>query len=217
MFMKPEDLILTIPALMIAVILHEVAHGYVAYKMGDPTPKAAGRLTLNPIPHIDLLGTIILPGLLMLVGSPIVFGWAKPVPINPYNFKDLKKGMFLTSIAGVAMNFSLAVLFGMLNRLLRAVVYSVPEEVATFLIIPLMIFTTKVVLINLVLGLFNAIPIPPLDGSKALMSLLSYKYWEMFYRFEQYGFLIITVLLFTGVLQSIILPPLVFLYNLILN
>ncbi|RUM27928.1 MAG: site-2 protease family protein [Aquifex sp.] len=217
MFTKPEDIILTIPALMIAVILHEVAHGYVAYKMGDPTPKEAGRLTLNPIPHIDPLGTIILPGLLMLVGSPIIFGWAKPVPINPYNFRDLKKGMFFTSIAGVAMNFSLAVLFGMLNRLLRTIVYSVPEEVATFLIIPLMIFTTKVVLINLVLGLFNAIPIPPLDGSKALMSLLSYKYWEMFYRFEQYGFLIITVLLFTGVLQSIILPPLVFLYNLILN
>jgi len=217
MFTRPEDIILTIPALMMAVILHEVAHGYVAYKMGDPTPKEAGRLTLNPIPHIDPLGTIILPGLLMLVGSPIIFGWAKPVPINPYNFRDLKKGMFFTSIAGVAMNFSLAVLFGMLNRLLRTIVYSVPEEVATFLIIPLMIFTTKVVLINLVLGLFNAIPIPPLDGSKALMSLLSYKYWEMFYRFEQYGFFIITVLLFTGVLQSIILPPLVFLYNLILN
>ncbi|RUM28444.1 MAG: site-2 protease family protein [Aquifex sp.] len=217
MFASPEELILTIPALMIAVILHEVAHGWVAYKMGDYTPKEAGRLTINPIPHIDLLGTIILPGILMLIGSPIVFGWAKPVPINPANFRDLRKGMFLVSIAGVAANFILAISFGIFNRFLREILPLVPPEVGKFLIIPLMIFSAKVVLINLVLGLFNAIPIPPLDGSKALMSFLSYRYWEMFYRFEQYGFLIITALLFTGVLQSIIMPPLIFLYRLILG
>ncbi len=217
MFMRPEDLILTIPALMIAVILHEVAHGWVAYKMGDPTPKEAGRLTINPIPHIDPIGTIILPGLLMLVGSPILFGWAKPVPINPYNFRDLRKGMFLVSIAGITANFSMALFFGAMNRMLREILPLVPQEVENYLLIPLMIFTTKAVLINLVLGLFNAIPIPPLDGSKAVMSLLSYKYWELFYRFEQYGFLIIAVLLLTGVLQSLILPPLVFLYRLILG
>ncbi|NPA33189.1 MAG: site-2 protease family protein [Aquificae bacterium] len=217
MFTKPEDIILTIPALMIAVILHEVAHGWVAYKMGDPTPKEAGRLTLNPIPHIDPLGTIILPGLLMLAGSPIVFGWAKPVPINPMNFKDLRKGMFLVSIAGISANLALAVLFGLINRALRHILPLVPEQLAGLLVIPLLIFTTKTVLINLVLALFNAIPIPPLDGSKALMSFLSYRYWELFYRFEQYGFIIITVLLFTGVLQSIIMPPLVFLYRLILG
>ncbi|NPB08357.1 MAG: site-2 protease family protein [Aquificae bacterium] len=215
--MDLQEIILSIPALMIAVILHEVAHGWVAYRMGDPTAKEEGRLTLNPIPHIDPLGTIILPALLMLMGSPILFGWAKPVPVNPSRFRDLRKGMFLVSIAGISANFLLAVLFGILNRLLREVVHTVPEPVAESLIIPLMIFTTKAVLINLVLGLFNAIPIPPLDGSRALMSFLSFRYWELFYRYEVYGFLLITLLLLTGILQRIIYPPLVTLYRLILG
>lgn len=211
------SIVLAIPALMIAVILHEVAHGYAAYKMGDPTAKEMGRLTLNPIPHIDPLGTIVLPALLMLVGSPILFGWAKPVPIDPLRFKDLRKGMFLVSIAGVLTNFSLAILFGVMNRLLREFAPAVPDELHQTLIKPLLIFTTQSVGINLILGIFNAIPIPPLDGSKALMSFFSYKYWETFYRYETYGFLLITVLLFTGVLQQIIFPPFYFLYRLILG
>ncbi len=211
------DIVLAIPALMIAVILHEVAHGYAAYKMGDPTAKEMGRLTLNPIPHIDPFGTIIFPAILMLVGSPILFGWAKPVPIDPSRFKDLRKGMFIVSIAGVLANFSLAVLFGLTNRLLREFIPVVPAEMLDAVIMPLLIFTTQSVSINLILGLFNAIPIPPLDGSRALMSFISYKYWELFYRYEMYGFLLITVLLFTGVIQQIILPPFYFLYRLILG
>ncbi len=211
------DIILAIPALMIAVILHEVAHGYAAYKMGDSTAKDMGRLTLNPIPHIDPFGTIIFPAILMIVGSPILFGWAKPVPIDPSRFRDLRKGMFIVSIAGVLANFSLAIFFGILNRFLRELSPLVPGEIFTTLIQPLLIFTTQSVGINLILGLFNAIPIPPLDGSRALMSFISYRYWELFYRYEMYGFLLITVLLFTGVIQQIILPPFYFLYRLILG
>ncbi|HHJ64668.1 MAG TPA: site-2 protease family protein, partial [Aquifex aeolicus] len=104
--MNLSEAILSVPALMIAVILHEVAHGWVAYRMGDPTAKMAGRLTLNPLPHIDPFGTILLPAMFILLGSPIIFGWAKPVPINPLNFRDLRRGTFFTSIAGVVTNLS---------------------------------------------------------------------------------------------------------------
>ncbi len=212
-----QEAILTIPALMIAVILHEVAHGWVAYKMGDPTAKLAGRITLNPIPHIDLLGTIILPGLFILINSPILFGWAKPVPINPMNFKDLRRGTFFVSIAGVVTNIFLAVIFGALYRIITGMIYSADANITHSVLIPLAIFCAKSVLINLILALFNIIPIPPLDGSRALMSFLSLKYWEAFYRMEMYGFLIISILLFTGILGKIIYPPLVFLYDLILG
>ncbi len=212
-----SGMVLAIPALMIAVILHEVAHGYAAYKMGDPTAKEMGRLTLNPIPHIDPLGTIILPALLMLMGSSIIFGWAKPVPIDPSRFRNLRKGMFIVSIAGIITNFSLAVFFGIFNRVLHELSQFTSPTITELLITPLTIFSTYSVGINLILGLFNAIPIPPLDGSKALMSLVSYKYWELFYRYEMYGFIVITVLLFTGILQQIILPPFTYLYRLILG
>lgn len=211
------DIALAIPALMIAVILHEVAHGYAAYKMGDTTAKEMGRLTINPIPHIDPFGTIIFPLILMLVGSPIIFGWAKPVPINPSRFRNLRKGMFIVSIAGVLANFSLAVFFGLTNRFLRELIPLVPENVFQAIIQPLLIFTTQSVGINLILGLFNSIPIPPLDGSRALMSFVSYKYWELFYRYEMYGLLLITILIFSGVIQQVILPPFYFLYRLILG
>ncbi|MEN3028671.1 MAG: site-2 protease family protein [Aquificaceae bacterium] len=208
--MDIQEAIVTLPALMIAVILHEYAHGWVAYRMGDQTAKESGRLTLNPIPHVDLFGTLLLPGLLMLAGSPILFGWAKPVPINPLRFKNLRLGTFMVSVAGIAMNLWLALLFASLYRLIR-------EGYLNFLsdeiLIPLALFLGKGVLINLVLALFNAIPIPPLDGSRAVMSFFSVKYWELFYRFEMYGFLIITLLLFTGLLGRIIFPPILFLWN----
>ncbi|NPA42007.1 MAG: site-2 protease family protein [Aquificae bacterium] len=215
--MNLSEAILSIPALMIAVILHEVAHGWVAYKMGDPTAKHAGRLTLNPIPHIDPIGTIVLPAMFIILNSPIIFGWAKPVPINPLNFRDLRKGTFFTSIAGVAMNLTLAVSFGVAYRFLYGVADLVDPFITKTVIYPLLIFCAKSVLINLILALFNIIPIPPLDGSRALMSFLSFKYWELFYKYEIYGFLVITLLLFTGVIGKIIYPPLVFLYHMILG
>ena len=215
--MNLSEAVLSIPALMVAVILHEVAHGWVAYRWGDPTAKLAGRLTLNPIPHVDPIGTLLLPAMFIILGSPIIFGWARPVPINPMNFRDLRKGTFFVSIAGVVMNLSLAILFGVLYRVISSLHDTVDPFVAQSIITPLLIFCTKSVFINLILALFNIIPIPPLDGSKALMSFLSFKYWEVFYRYEIYGFFVITILLFTGVLGKIIYPPLIFLYHLILG
>jgi len=212
-----SEAILSIPALMIAVILHEVAHGWVAYKMGDPTAKHEGRLTLNPLPHIDPIGTLLLPGMFILLNSPIIFGWAKPVPINPMNFRDLRMGTFFTSIAGVVMNLLLALGFGLSYRVLYSIGDALDPFLVNSVIYPLMIFCAKSVLINLILALFNILPIPPLDGSRALMSFLSFKYWELFYKYEVYGFLVITLLLFTGIIGKIIYPPLIFLYHTILG
>ena len=212
--MNVQDLVIAIPAIMVAVILHEYAHGWVAYKMGDPTAKEEGRLTLNPIPHIDLLGTLVFPAILLLIGSNILFGWAKPVPINPFRFRDLRKGTFFVSIAGVCMNLALASTFGLLYRIAEA---GYLDFLTPAVVQPLVIFFVKSVMINTVLAVFNIIPIPPLDGSRAVMSFFSLKHWELFYRFEMYGFLIIMLLLFTGILQRIIAPIVIFLYGVFLG
>lgn len=208
--MDIQEAVVTLPALMVAVILHEYAHGWMAYKMGDPTAKEFGRLTLNPVPHIDPLGTLLLPGLLMLVGSPILFGWAKPVPVNPMRFRNLRLGTFLVSVAGILMNLWLALVF---SSVYRFIMQGHLDLLGESVLLPLALFSAKAVLINLVLAFFNAIPIPPLDGSRALMSFFSVKYWELFYRFEMYGFFLITFLLFTGVLGQVIFPPILLLWN----
>ncbi len=216
--MNFEQIIVTIPALMMAVIFHEIAHGAAAYAMGDKSAKEAGRLTINPIPHIDLLGTIILPGLLMLVGSPILFGWAKPVPINPYRFKDLRIGMLLVSSAGALANIGMAISGAILFRILESTIASDinPLFFAT-VVDPLLWFSRELVIINLVLAFFNLLPIPPLDGSRILMSFFSVKYWEEFYKFEPYGFLILTLLIFTGIIGKIIYPFIAISYKLLLG
>ncbi len=212
--MDPQMAVVSIPALMMAVILHEYAHGLVAYKMGDPTAKEFGRLTLNPIPHIDPLGTVILPGMLMLIGSPVLFGWAKPVPINPLRFRNIRLGTFFVSIAGIVMNIWLAVVFALLYR---AIMKGYLNFLNDAVLIPIALFSATAVLINLVLAFFNTIPIPPLDGSRAVMSFFSVKYWELFYRFEMYGFLIIMLLLFTGFIGKVIGPSILFLWNYLLG
>lgn len=170
-------------------------HGYVALKFGDHTAERAGRLTLNPIPHIDLFGTILLPAFLIFTGSPILFGWAKPVPVNPLNFSDLRRGELLVSAAGILANFSLAILAAIIFQVLNALPQEFPAYVGSIL--------TFAVLINLVLGLFNLLPIPPLDGSKILMSQLPFNLARQYEKLTPYGFLILLMLLVTGMLGFI--------------
>ncbi|MCL4366192.1 site-2 protease family protein [Patescibacteria group bacterium] len=183
----PEFFALSIIILLFSVIVHEVMHGVMALKFGDHTAERAGRLTLNPIPHIDLFGTILLPALLIFTGSPILFGWAKPVPVNPLNFSNLRKGELLVSAAGILANFSLAIIAALIFHLLNALPQTFPSLLGS-----LLRFT---VTINLILGIFNLFPIPPLDGSKILLSQLPYNLARSYQRIEPYGFLILLVLL----------------------
>lgn len=154
------DIIFSIAVLVISVVVHEVAHGAVANYFGDPTARLAGRLSLNPVRHLDLFGSIIVPLLLALTGSGIIFGWAKPVPVNTYNLRG-KYSDVLVSFAGPASNIILAVLFGLIIRFFGGV-----------LPLSFLSISAAVVLVNIVLAVFNLIPIPPLDGSKILFSFL---------------------------------------------
>lgn len=184
--MSPEFFAISILVLLFSVILHEVMHGVMALRFGDHTAQRAGRLTLNPIPHIDPIGTIILPALLIVSGSPILFGWAKPVPVNPLNFSNLRTGELLVAAAGILSNFALAIISAVLFHILNAF----PET-------PSLILSTLrfAVLINLVLGIFNLFPIPPLDGSKILLSQLPYNLAREYEKLERYGFLILIILM----------------------
>jgi len=187
--------IFTLLVLLFSIIIHEIAHGSVAYYLGDPTAKYAGRLTLNPLKHLDLFGSIILPLSLFLLYSlagtagPIV-GWAKPVPINPNNFRDKRWGELKVSIAGPAMNFFIAVLFGLAIRF-------IPLPSTLFL------FFSIIVLYNFLWGLFNLVPIPPLDGSHILFSLLPYRYKRFQIMLHQYGLFILIFFIFFGGLELI--------------
>jgi len=183
----PEFFALSIIVLLFSVILHEVMHGWVALKFGDHTAERAGRLTLNPIPHIDLFGTILLPALLIFTGSPILFGWAKPVPVNPLNFTNLRKGELLVSAAGILANFGLAIVASLIYHFLNALPQTFPPIVGSVLRFTIMI--------NLVLGIFNLFPIPPLDGSKILLSQLPLNLARSFQRIEPYGIFILLILL----------------------
>ncbi len=185
--MDPVFLALSIVILLFSVIIHEVMHGVAALKFGDRTALDAGRLTLNPLPHIDPVGTILLPILLMISGSPILFGWAKPVPINPLNFSNIRKGELFVSAAGIASNFGLAIAASLIYHFLNALPQTIPALVGSLL--------HYTVIINLVLGIFNLFPIPPLDGSKILLSQLPYNLARSYARIERYGFIILLILL----------------------
>lgn len=171
--------------LLFSVILHEVAHGLAALYFGDHTAQRAGRLTLNPIPHIDPIGTVLLPLLLVISGSRFLFGWAKPVPVNPLNFRDIKTGELVVSGAGIAVNFALVILGTFFFHLLGANLSPIFLALLQF-----------VININLILAIFNLLPIPPLDGSKVLMALLPPHLAAQFAQLERYGFFILLALWF---------------------
>lgn len=178
--------IFSLIALFFSVVLHEIAHGSVAYSLGDPTAKYEGRLTLNPLKHIDPFGSVILPLLLFIANSPILVGWAKPVPVNPYNFRDQKWGQLKVAIAGPATNFGIAIIFGLILK-----ITGTDSIFGGFL--------ATVVFLNLLLGLFNLLPIPPLDGSWVLFRLLPDSFSQLKYFMTQYGmFILILFLLFGG-------------------
>ena len=177
-------LVLSIPGLLLALSMHEFAHGYAAYKMGDNTAKYSGRLSINPLDHLDPIGTLCL--LLFR------FGWAKPVPINPYNFKNHRKGIIIVSLAGPLMNFLLALLSAFAIEIFNSFVPA--SKISEFFVIVL--YYSE--LLNVGLMVFNLIPIPPLDGSKVLLELLPYRYKEFFYRMERYSTLLLLVLLFAN-------------------
>jgi Zn-dependent protease len=185
--------------LLFSVIIHELAHGYVAYSMGDPTAKYAGRLTLNPLKHLDAFGSIILPGLLLLAsgGQGPVLGWAKPVPVNPYNFKDQKWGDVKVSIAGPASNIVLALVFGLLLRFVPLNVLDLAPGMS--------IMFYYVVQINIMLAIFNLLPIPPLDGSWILFKILPYgpTFEKVKIFLQQYGLIILIFLLFFNGLSGL--------------
>jgi Zn-dependent protease len=173
--------------LLFSIVIHEVSHGSVANFLGDPTAKYEGRLTLNPIKHLDPIGSILFPLLLLLFtrGQGPIFGWAKPVPINPYNFKNPKWDEAKVAIAGPGANILIALFFGLLTR---------------FFSLPISLFNlfSIIVILNLLLALFNLIPIPPLDGSHILFTFLPERYWKAKLILQQYGFLFLIFFIFFG-------------------
>ena len=194
--------------ILIAITFHEVSHGYVAYKLGDPTAKMMGRLTLNPIAHIDIFGTILLPFILVIAtNGQFVFGYAKPVPINPMNFKNQRQGMALSAAAGPVTNLVLAFFCFMILKLVITPLAAVfPGAVTETVIRPVAMIFTSGIIINVVLATFNMIPIPPLDGGRVLAGLLPSKQAASLSRIEPFGFIIVIVLIYSGIANYIIMP-----------
>ncbi|MCX7914419.1 MAG: site-2 protease family protein [Thermodesulfovibrionales bacterium] len=202
-----QVLISAIPILF-AIVLHEVAHGYVAYRLGDPTAKVMGRLSLNPIPHIDIVGTILMPLMLFVFTSgQFVIGYAKPVPINPSNFKNPKRDMAISAAFGPITNLILAVLsFLILKYVLLPISATLTSDLASNIIKPLILMVTASVTINVILATFNMLPIPPLDGGRVLMGILPYRQSLLLGKIEPYGFLIVILLVVLGISSYIVVP-----------
>lgn len=200
------DFLLVVPVLLFSVVVHEVAHAWQALREGDTTARDLGRITFNPIPHLDLVGSLIVPTVLYLLPGDFLFGWAKPVPVNPRNYRDPRAGDIRVSLAGIVANLGLVVLFALALAViaaLRGVPYfsgSIGTSIS--------FMVTYGVLINLILAYFNLLPIPPLDGSHVLYHLLPPEAGARYREMGRYGvtLLLLTVLVFPGVLGTILSP-----------
>ncbi len=205
--MESQLIIFQIIVLIFSVIIHEYMHGWMANYLGDPTAKDAGRLTINPIPHIDIWGSIILPFMLVITKMPFLFGYAKPVPFNPYNLRDQKYGSAKVALAGPLSNFAIALFFGLLLRFFSGYLIS-------FNLVLIGLFQI-IVYLNIFLMVLNLLPIPPLDGSKVLMPFLPYDWQMNFLKLEQFGFALVLLFILFGF--SLIIPVINFLFKLIVG
>ncbi len=201
----PIILIFQLIVLIFSVMIHEISHGFMAYRLGDRTAKESGRLTLNPIKHIDPFGSVLLPLFLFIVKSPVLFGWAKPVPFNPFNLKNPKKDSGLIAMAGPASNFLIAAVFSVILKLVGLTnFYFAPAFI---------IFLNIIILVNVVLAVFNLVPIPPLDGSKVLFAVLPKGAEKFQIILEQYGFFVLLFFIFFGF--QLIIPIILTIYRLL--
>jgi len=192
--------------ILAAIVFHEVAHGWVAFRLGDPTAARMGRLTLNPISHIDLFGTVIFPLILVIARAPFLFGYAKPVPVNFQNLRNPKRDMIWVALAGPATNIILAFVSFLLLKILISLDLPADGSLASTIVIPLIYMLHASASINIVLAVFNTFPIPPLDGGRVLVGLLPEPYSTTVARVEPYGFLIILVLLMSHLLDAVLFP-----------
>lgn len=202
-----QDLSIQFVPFVMAVVFHEYAHGWMAHRWGDDTAKTAGRLTLNPLPHLDPIGTLLFPLINMLSGMTLLFGWARPVPINPSLFKKYRPGLFWVSLAGPSMNFLLAFVSALAFWSFRL---WVPE--GFYLQEPLLEMSKASIVLNCSLGIFNLIPMPPLDGSKIIESALPMELARKYESVAQYSFFILMALLLSGAL-SVLRHPILFMAN----
>ncbi len=202
--------IILAPPLLLALTVHEFAHGYVAFRLGDPTAQVSGRLTLNPLKHLDPLGTIAF--------FIFHFGWAKPIPVNPAYFKDQQKDMLWVALAGPATNLALAVISALMVKAVVLLAQSIPySAMGEAILVPLNSTLIASVWINLVLCIFNFLPIPPLDGSRILAGILPPGLARSYASIERYGFILLILLAVSGVLSKLIMPLINFANSLLLS
>ena len=212
-----RNLIISVPPLVLAIVIHEISHGFVANKLGDPTARLMGRLTLNPIKHIDPVGTLIMPLILYyLSDGKFVFGYAKPVPINPHNFKDPRRDMAISAAAGPITNILLAIISQiLLAHFIMPASTVLPRGISASILQPLAMMLASSIGINIILAVINLIPVPPLDGGRVLVGFLPHKQAISYSRIEPYGFIIVIILFMTRIANIIIYPVVSILYALI--
>jgi len=202
-----EQLVIALPVLIFSVVVHEYAHGWMALREGDQTAAMLGRLTLNPVPHIDPLGSIIVPALMVMLPGGAILGWAKPVPVNPRNFRNYRQGDIRVSLAGVAANLALAVICVLI--LMVALVLSVMLPDLGGVMGTFRAMAEYGILINLILIVFNLLPVPPLDGSHVVYHLLPPELGARYREIAPYGLFILLGLLFLGALRYLLFPAFV--------